>query len=246
MRSFNVHGARYWTVAISLAVLFVSGAQTQLHAQEPPPRIGPLVVDLHGIMPKFGDDPALAQSRDLTQAELPGLGLGASAAVHVYFPKMLGVTIGLGGEGLIGRSHSEPPGPIVDPTTGVSIPSTLRPVTETLKSLSPQVSLNFGNGNGWSYLSFGIGRSIWSVIPEGSEPLPADEERIPTINYGGGARWFIKPRLAFSLDVRLLPDRQWHPAAGIPRQPPDGPPRDRRRDLHKMSARAATSDGHST
>ena len=47
-------------------------------------------------MPKFGDDPALAQSRDLTQAELPGLGLGVSAGVHLYLPKMLGLTIGLG------------------------------------------------------------------------------------------------------------------------------------------------------
>ncbi len=26
---------------------------------------------------------------------------------------------------------------------------------------------------------------------------------LPTVNYGGGARWFIKHHLAFSLDVRV-------------------------------------------
>jgi len=219
VRSFNAHGARRWAAAISLAVLFVSLARTPLYAQDPPPRIGPWVVDVHGVMPKFGDDPALAQSRDLSQGELPGVGLGVTAGVHLYLPKMLGLTVGLGGEGLIGRSHSEPPGPTVDPRTGASIPSTLRPVTETFKSISPQLSLNFGNGNGWSYLSVGIGGSIWSLIPEGLEPLPADEERIRTINYGGGARWFIKPRLAFSLDVRLYEIDNGTPQLGYPGSP---------------------------
>ena len=65
------------------------------------------------------------------------------------------------------------------------------------------VSLNFGNGNGWSYLSFGIGQSLWSIVPDGAQPLSIDEERKKTLNYGGGARWFIRRRLAFSLDVRL-------------------------------------------
>ncbi|MEP7303941.1 MAG: hypothetical protein ABJA98_00350 [Acidobacteriota bacterium] len=174
-----------------------------LCAQEAPPRIGPFVVDFHGIMPKFGDSADLALSRDLSPAELPGLSLGATGGFHVYLPKIAGVTVGLGGEALITRAHSDPPGSVVDPNTGLSTPSSLRPVTETFKSISPQLSLNFGNGNGWSYLSVGIGRSLWSIVPDGTQPRPPDEEPIRTINYGGGARWFIKPHLAFSLDVRL-------------------------------------------
>jgi hypothetical protein len=186
------------------ATLFILSVPRLLCAQEPPPRIGPFVIDLHGIMPKFGDGAELAQSRDLSVAELPGLSLGATGGVHVYLPKVLGLTVGLGGEAIVARAHSDPPaGPVVDPTTGVSTPSTLRPVTETFKSFSPQISLNFGNGHGWSYLSVGIGRSQWSIIPEGGTPRPVDDESIRTINYGGGARWFIKPHLAFSLDVRL-------------------------------------------
>ena len=41
-----------------------------------------------------------------------------------------------------------------------------------------------------------------------------------TLNYGGGARWFIKPRLGFTLDVRF---HQIDP--GIPEQGRPGSPR---------------------
>ena len=40
-------------------------------------------------------------------------------------------------------------------------------------------------------------------MPDGSDPLPVDEDPIGTINYGGGARWFAKKHMAFSLDVRF-------------------------------------------
>jgi hypothetical protein len=202
------------TLGMCLALLTMSGAQT-LYAQDAPPRIGLFVVDLRGMVPKFGDNPVLAQSRDLSQAELPGVGLGATGGVHLYLPKIVGITVGIGGEVLIGRSHVDPPGPTVDPTTGVSTPSTLRPVTETFKSISPQLSLNFGNGNGWSYLTAGLGRSVWSIVPSGANPLPADEEVLRTVNYGGGARWFIKKQLAFSLDVRFYDIAQGTPQLGF-------------------------------
>src|SRR4051812_37462555 len=73
----------------------VPGAVCRVAAQDPPPRIGPVVLDLHGVVPRFGDDPQLAASRGLVQAELPGSGFGASAAAHVYLPKVFGVTVGL-------------------------------------------------------------------------------------------------------------------------------------------------------
>ena len=199
-------------------MLALSVAQ-RLYAQEPPPRIGPFVVDFHGIAPKFGDNADLAQSRELSPAQLPGMGLGTRAGVHVYLPKIIGVTVGVGGEVLIGRSHADAPGPTLDPTTGLPTPSTLRPVTETFKSISPQISLNFGNGHGWSYLSGGIGRSQWAIIPDGRASRPVDEEGIRTINYGGGARWFIKPHLAFSLDIRLYEIDNGTPTLEFPGSP---------------------------
>ena len=40
-----------------------------------------------------------------------------------------------------------------------------------------------------------------------------------TINYGGGARWFIKQHLAFSLDVRLYDIGSGTPQLGYPGGP---------------------------
>jgi hypothetical protein len=165
-------------------------------AQDEPPPIGRFVVDLHGIVPRFGNDPELAASRGISQVELPGSGLGVSAGGHVYFAKIRGVTLGAGGELAVGRSSA-------DPDTVPGEVSTLRAVTASLTAMSSQLSLNFGNGNGWSYLSGGVGLTRWSIVPAGATPLAVDDQRRKSINYGGGARWFARKRLAFSFDVRF-------------------------------------------
>jgi hypothetical protein len=60
---------------------------------------------------------------------------------------------------------------------------------------------------------------VWSIVPDGAQPLPIDEERQRTLNYGGGARWFIRKRLAFSLDVRLYEIASNAPQSGLPGAP---------------------------
>ena len=92
-------------------------------------------------------------------------------------------------------------------------------MTERFTYLAPQLSLNFGTGAGWSYLSGGIAASKWSVVPNSSVPLLPDDERLKTIDYGGGARWFAKPHLAFSLDVRFYAINPSSPAPGLPGAP---------------------------
>jgi hypothetical protein len=126
--------------------------------------------------------------------ELPGLGLGGTVAGHVYPFKLGAVTIGVGGRISTSRAHRTP---------DLQTQPTLRPVTERFTYLAPQLSLNFGSGAGWSYLSGGISTSKWSLVPDGSGPQPPDEERLKTLDYGGGARWFARPHLAFSFDVRF-------------------------------------------
>jgi hypothetical protein len=182
-------------VVLLVAAAIWIGAGRPAGAQDAPPPIGLFVVDLHGVVPRFGNDPALAESRGLTAPELPGSGLGLTAGGDVYFAKFRSVTFGVGGDVMIGRTpiFSAQPDPALD----------LRAVTETLTSWLSELSLNFGNGNGWSYLSGGVGVSRWSIVPAGAEPLPVDSESRKTINYGGGARWFARKRLAFSLDVRF-------------------------------------------
>lgn len=180
--------------ALLFTVLWVSTA-ARAAAQEPPPKIGPFVIDIHGIVPRFPHDDQLTLSRDLFTREMPGTGLGVHASANVYLFTWKAVTFGLGGDATFARAHngSEPISPTV---TG-------RPVTERFMHVAPELSFNFGTGDGWSYLSGGIGRSTWSIVPDGAQPLNADRERLETINYGGGARWFAKPHLAFSVDVRF-------------------------------------------
>jgi hypothetical protein len=140
--------------------------------------------------------------------ELPGRGWGGQLGAHFY-PFRLGVvTFGIGGELMIARATTNP-----DPASG------LRPVEERLVSASPQLSFNFGSGHGWSYLSGGIGRSVWALHETGFEPSASDVESLATVNYGGGARWFIKDHLAFSLDVRFYEVKPGTPIPPLPGSP---------------------------
>jgi hypothetical protein len=193
---------------VVLAIVFVFIAHS-LFAQEPPPRIGPVAVDLHGTIPLFPEDLQLAQSRNMSLAELPGTGLGVQIGVHVYLFRVHGVTVGVGGEYASSRATQTPLEGLKD----------ARAATETFESLSPQLSLNFGTGHGWSYLSAGLGLATWSLVPEGQTPFPSDSERLRTLNYGGGARWFAKAHLAFSFDVRLYAIDPGTPYFGYPGSP---------------------------
>lgn len=181
-------------------------------AQEPPPKIGPFVIDLHGTMPRFpSDNLQLAESRGLLLQELPGRGLGIHAGAHVYVFKWKAVTFGLGGDVTVARSHQDPP--------QISADLFGRAVTERFVHIAPQLSFNFGDGDGWSYISGGIGPSTWSLVPDGEQPQAPDTERLNTINYGGGARWFIKRHLAFSFDVRFYAIDPSTPLPGRPNGP---------------------------
>ncbi|MEQ1726877.1 MAG: outer membrane beta-barrel protein [Vicinamibacterales bacterium] len=192
-----------------IAVWFVA---SPVAAQDPPPRIGPFVVDVHGTMPRFpADDQQLADSRGLLLSELPGAGLGLHAGAHVYPFRWKAVTFGLGADLTLGRAHhgsSE----IADNIFG-------RATTERFTHIAPQVSFNFGDGDGWSYLSGGIGTSTWSVVPDASVAQAPDTEHLTTINYGGGARWFMKRHLAFSFDVRFYAIDPTTPLPGRPTGP---------------------------
>ena len=185
-------------VAIVAPALVLAAAIAR--AQEPPPRIGPFVVDLHGTVPRFpSDDPQLAQSRKMDLGELPGTGLGIQVGMHLYLLRVKAITFGIGAEFAASRSRQTPQAGATSATTG----QLLRPSEARFSTIAPQLSLNFGNGHGWSYLSGGLGTSNWAVVPEGQEGFPADSENLKTLDYGGGARWFAKSHLAFSLDVRI-------------------------------------------
>jgi hypothetical protein len=177
-----------------LCALVLCGAgATTAAAQDPPPPIGPLAFDLRGSFPGFPRDPQLAASRGLDVRELPGRGLGLDAGAHLYLVKWRAITFGVGAQLTLARAKRSPPAQA----------TALRSVTERFVAFTPQLSFNFGTGHGWSYLSGGLGPSQWSVVPDGADPGPADEQRLRVVNYGGGARWFARPHVAFTFDVRF-------------------------------------------
>jgi len=172
-------------------------------AQDQPPaiapiddRIGPFVADARITMPRFKGSATVAESLGVTEDDLPGRGLGLVVGAYFYPVRGRSVALGIGGEYLLrarGSSTIEPT--IEDGPDGPTI------VTR-MTSLSPQVSLNFGRKNGYSYLTGGLGFGSFTTELDDS-PVEDAETRPRVLNYGGGARWFTRKRLAFSLDLRF-------------------------------------------
>ena len=191
-----MHGlhARFPTaLTLCWVILFLMIAATPAAAQDPG-RIGPFVVDIRGSFVSVGQDPLLAANRGLGPAQLAGSGIGLDIGGHVYLFRWRSITFGVGASALFmstsrtpGQDDPNPDGPTVD---------------TRFRALSPQLSFNFGDGDGWSYLSGGIGTSRLSVFIEQETEPP--QRRAGTLNYGGGARWFARPGLAFSFDLRLF------------------------------------------
>jgi hypothetical protein len=182
--------------AVACAILALCGVPGQAGAQDPPPPLPRIVLDVRGSTLKFSAEPALAASRGLLESELPGRGLGGDVALQFYLFKLKAVTFGLGGQVTLARAATS--GSVV---SGLTI---VRPVTERFTSATAQLTFNFGSGNGWSYISGGIGPAQRTVVADGAGIGVADAERLLSLNYGAGARWFIKPHVGFTFDVR------WH------------------------------------
>jgi hypothetical protein len=197
---------------ITTLLLALFAAIDPVAAQDPTPKIGPFVIDLHASIPRFpSDNQQLADSRGLLLQELPGRGLGLHAAAQVYFLKWKAVTFGVGADLTVAQAHQDPP--------QISADYFGRAVTERFTHVAPDISFNFGDGDGWSYLSGGIGPSTWSVVPDGEAPQAPDTEHLQTINYGGGARWFINEHVAFSADFRWYSVEELPAQTGLVAQP---------------------------
>ncbi len=138
--------------------------------------------------------------------ELPGRAWGPAAAITVY-PVRFGIaTIGVGA----GLSRAKGTGESLTITTGSGAAAVTRvtPIVRThVINLMPQLSINFGHKLGWSYLSAGLGRSKVDSSADAVDTTPqivVPAAWNPALNFGGGARWFMKPRLGAGFDVRFV------------------------------------------
>ena len=188
--------------AVVFAAFMLATATTSLAQPKPP--LGRFVVDLRGASAAL---PTVEGWTPVVPAGTvaPSRSLGIEVAAHVYPLRLRLLAIGLGASWLVAGGTTRPA-----PLTTGTTPATpaLPELTTRLRSFAPQLSLNFGHALGWSYLSAGLGQS--TVTSEASAvsvvALPArlEAEGVKTLNFGGGARWFINDHLGVGFDLR------WH------------------------------------
>jgi hypothetical protein len=164
-------------------------------SQQPPGSPpGPFALDVRLAMPSFNTGSALADPLGFRTDQLPGRGWGLLVGAHVYPLRRKRFALGLGAD-LVRTSGSQAPDPESD--TAATDPT----VETRFNALVPQVSLNFGTSRGWSYIGGG-----YAFMKRATGDVDADVPlgpRLRGIHYGGGARWFMSPHVAFSFDLRF-------------------------------------------
>jgi hypothetical protein len=184
-----------------MLVLLVAAPAAAQAPKEPLPRFA---LDLHagkvGLPTAEGWVPVVS-----ADTPLPGRAWGLSGGANIYLLKLGVMTFGLGAHVATGRGKGE----ALTITTGTGATATSRttPVVITqITSLLPHLTMNFGHKLGWSYLSAGYGRTKVSSSSSTVGTIPGTvvpEAWNPALNFGGGAKWFMKPHLGASFDVRF-------------------------------------------
>ena len=190
-----------------LAMAMPAGAQQK----EPIP---PFVVDVRGAFARHKAEPSVATALNVLPGNLPTRTLGLVGGVHLYPLRNRRVTLGVGGNVVMTRGSKA----LEVQQTGSEELVKGPAVRRRFSTLSPELSLNFGHRNGWSYISGGMfGRSKLYLEREDT-PVSGAPYR-STVNYGGGARWFTRDRLAFAVDFRWYSVAEQPASAGLVAQP---------------------------
>lgn len=188
-----------------LALLLVLLAAVPANAQTSEERLPWFAVDLHagsvGLPAAEGWIPVVS-----ADTPVPGRAWGLGAGATVYPVRFGIITLGVGAS----ISTAKGKGESLTMTTGSGATATTRvtPIVRTRAlNLIPQLSLNFGRKYGWSYLSAGVGRTkvTSSADAVGTTPqIGVPESWNQALNFGGGARWFMKDHLGAGFDVRFI------------------------------------------
>jgi hypothetical protein len=194
-------------------LLFLLSLAAPAAAQQKEP-IGPFAIDLRGALARHKAEPSVATDLNVSAANLPTRTLGFVGGVHIYPLRSRRVTLGLGGNMVMTRGRRSLELQQTGSTALVKGPVVRRHFT----TISPEISLNFGHRRGWSYISGGMfGRSRLYLDREDAPAANAPFRT--TINYGGGARWFNREHVAFSVDFRWYSVAEQAAAAGLVAQP---------------------------
>ena len=198
-------------ILCSVLVCLAIAASATAQPKEPIP---PFAVDIRGAFARHKAEPSVASDLGVTPANLPGRSLGLVGGAHVYPLRSKRVTLGLGGNVVMARGSETLD--IVDATTKATTKSPT--VRRHFTAFSPEISLNFGHRNGWSYVSGGVfGRS--KLYVDRADAPAASAPYRKTLNYGGGARWFTTEHVALSVDFRWYSVAEQLAEAGVIAQP---------------------------
>jgi hypothetical protein len=171
------------------AVLVLAAAPAAAQGQK---AVTGYVIDLRGSTSGLPEETAFFPGIP-ADTIVPARGFGFDVGGHVYLFKLGPSRIGIGANYM--RVRGTAPG-----------------IVGELSTLAPQLSFNFGTADGWSYLSAGYGNaSIATTVDNDSGSSTAESGTLDAINYGGGARWFLRRHLAVGFDVRF------HHVSGPPR-----------------------------
>jgi Outer membrane protein beta-barrel domain len=178
--------SRVYGCVLLMALLVAGEAFAQ--GLDPP---GPWVVDVRGATSGLPSDTAFFPPLAVDTL-VPSRGFGFDVGAHVYLFSFGPARVGVGADYLQARGTSDT-------------------VTATVSTVAPQVSFNFGSSNGWSYLAAGLGRA-WVRTTAVQLNGTAEQETggVASLNFGGGARWFLTSRLGVGFDVR------WHRLSSTP------------------------------
>ena len=189
------------TFVMAQALLMAAPAIAQ--TREPLPWF---VVDLHAASVGLPTAEGWIPVPVLGDTPLPGRGFGAAAGATVYPLRLRIATIGVGVAISAGKGKGE--ALAITTGSGSTAVTTVTPVFRTQAlNIIPQLSINFGHKLGWSYLSAGVGRTRIGASADATETSPQvilPDTWNQALNFGGGARWFMKPRLGAGFDVRFI------------------------------------------
>lgn len=181
--------------ALALALLAGRHASAQTVS-----RPGPWVLDVRGVTSPVPQEPVFYPTLH-SSALVPERGFGLDIGAHVYLFNLGASRVGIGLGALNIRSKTAPPASV--PTTPGEKPIPRQSIELDLRTVTPQISFNFGSRDGWSYVSAGVGKT--DIVARTREVLIGRRETsgLNSLNVGGGARWFLTSHLAFGFDLRF-------------------------------------------
>jgi hypothetical protein len=171
------------------------------------------VVDVRGAFGRHKAEPSVATELDVEPGNLPTRTLGLSGGAHLYPLRAGHITFGIGGNVVFTRGSRS-----VDVEDAAGTVTTSPTVRRHFTTYSPEISLNFGHRNGWSYISGGMFGRSKLYLDRVDDPATVTPYR-KTVNYGGGARWFTSNHVAFSVDFRWYSVDEQLATAGSVSQP---------------------------